>query len=283
MLIALFADIHGNLPALEAVLKEARALKPDLLLSLGDQVNLGPASVDVLSLLRAEQAQCLHGNHERYILECMDGKRDYDAVNFASVRFLASRLKRSEITFPMTAEYGGIAFCHALPTDDRFPLHRAEALERLEAVSDTLPARVICGHSHDPRRHVVSGRSVECIGSLGCQDQGIPGMALWATIRIKGKNSTLIPRMVAYDPSPLKAMYLKNGLAGAAPIMSRVCLKQLQKNQTVLIPFLRLCEAIARERNEHAITPAVFSEADERFPWGDGLTTYEFWKQEVSL
>ena len=283
LLIALFADIHGNLPALEAVLKEARALKPDLMLSLGDQVNLGPASEDVLSLLRAENVRCLHGNHERYILECMDGQRAYDAVNFAPVRFLASRVERSAVTFPMTAEFGGITFCHALPNDDRFPLHGVQALKRLEAVANTLPERVICGHSHDMRRHTVFGHSVECIGSLGCQDQGVPGTALWGTIRISGKNSSLIPRVSAYDPSPLKNLYVKSGLSRAAPVMSRVCLSQLLQNRAVILPFLRFCESIALERGEQGITPAAFAEADKRFPWGDGLTTNDFWKQEVFL
>ena len=47
--IALMADIHANLPAAEAVIADIRRKhKPDRIVSLGDQVNLGPAPCDTL-------------------------------------------------------------------------------------------------------------------------------------------------------------------------------------------------------------------------------------------
>lgn len=91
MRIALIADIHGNLPALEAVMRDIRTRrKPDCILSLGDQVNLGPCPKETLALLRAENARCLHGNHERYILSAMRGDPAYAPVNFAAARWNAS-------------------------------------------------------------------------------------------------------------------------------------------------------------------------------------------------
>ena len=56
--IALMADIHANLPAAEAVIADIRRKhKPDRIVSLGDQVNLGPAPRDTLRLLRVEADQ----------------------------------------------------------------------------------------------------------------------------------------------------------------------------------------------------------------------------------
>ena len=73
--IALMADIHANLPAAEAVIADIRRKhKPDRIVSLGDQVNLGPVPCDTLRLLRAEGVTCLHGNHEGYILSVMRGR-----------------------------------------------------------------------------------------------------------------------------------------------------------------------------------------------------------------
>ena len=63
--IALVADIHSNILALEAILKDIRRKhKPDRIISLGDQINLGPAPRETLDLLKQENAICLHGNHE---------------------------------------------------------------------------------------------------------------------------------------------------------------------------------------------------------------------------
>ena len=71
--IALIADIHANLLAAEAVHRRIfiESTEPDRIVSLGDQVNLGPAPRDTLRLLRAEGVTCLHGNHEGYILSAM--------------------------------------------------------------------------------------------------------------------------------------------------------------------------------------------------------------------
>ena len=75
MRIACISDIHGNLPALEAVLADVRAQSPDLTLSLGDQVNFGPQPLQVLQLLVSEGIPCLLGNHEQRVLASARAKK----------------------------------------------------------------------------------------------------------------------------------------------------------------------------------------------------------------
>ena len=75
MRIALIADIHANLPALEAVLRDIRRKhSPDRIISLGDQINLGPCPRETMALLRENGVTCLHGNHERYMLAMRAGE-----------------------------------------------------------------------------------------------------------------------------------------------------------------------------------------------------------------
>ena len=120
--IALMADIHANLPAAEAVIADIRRKhKPDRIVSLGDQVNLGPAPCDTLRLLRAEGVTCLHGNHEGYILSVMRGEPGYAGANFASLRFNADRLTPQEITFEKELTLSGVTLCHAMPGTTVFP------------------------------------------------------------------------------------------------------------------------------------------------------------------
>ena len=62
--IALIADIHANLLAAEAVLSDIHKKHgPDRIISLGDQVNLGPAPRDTLRLLRSENVTCLRSSN----------------------------------------------------------------------------------------------------------------------------------------------------------------------------------------------------------------------------
>lgn len=64
MRIAILADIHGNLPALEAVVEDARHARPDAVYVAGDQINRCPWSNEVMDLLAAEGWPLIAGNHE---------------------------------------------------------------------------------------------------------------------------------------------------------------------------------------------------------------------------
>ena len=64
MRIAILADIHGNLPALEAVVADLRARRPDAVYLAGDQVNRCPWSNEVMDLVAAEGWPMIAGNHE---------------------------------------------------------------------------------------------------------------------------------------------------------------------------------------------------------------------------
>ena len=67
MKIAIFSDIHGNLPAFELMLKDMRCV--DLYISLGDVVNYGPWSNECVQLLESlKNCIKLRGNHEEFFL-----------------------------------------------------------------------------------------------------------------------------------------------------------------------------------------------------------------------
>lgn len=151
--IALVADIHSNILALEAILKDIRKKhKPDRIISLGDQINLGPAPRETLDLLKQENAICLHGNHERYVLSAMRHDPAYAGANFASLEFNVKQLSEEEITFPKSLMIDRVTFCHAMPDEDRFPIDDYnQALSRLQSMQFTQPTHIICGHSHNLR------------------------------------------------------------------------------------------------------------------------------------
>lgn len=67
--IAVMADIHGNLPALEAVVEDMRRVAPDQVIVAGDVINRGPQSKACLDLVREAGWPVLYGNHEDYVLK----------------------------------------------------------------------------------------------------------------------------------------------------------------------------------------------------------------------
>lgn len=221
--IALMADIHANLPAAEAVIADIRRKhKPDRIVSLGDQVNLGPAPCDTLRLLRTESVTCLHGNHEGYILSVMRGEPGYAGANFASLRFNADRLTPQEITFEKELTLSGVTLCHAMPGDDRFPVHNPTlALPRLNAMAFKPGTHIVCGHGHNPMHYRLPNLTLDVVGSVGCMDDGVPGMALYAMLYLSPGRVTLEPCVARYDPSALKPLFIRSGFAEACPISWR--------------------------------------------------------------
>src|SRR6476469_736652 len=92
MRIAVLSDIHGNLPALEAVLA---ALKPyDAIWQLGDIVGYGPQPDEVVARLVDEGATGVRGNHDAAAI----GELDTDSFNDdarAAVEWTADRIQQS--------------------------------------------------------------------------------------------------------------------------------------------------------------------------------------------
>jgi putative phosphoesterase len=72
MKIALFSDIHGNMPALEAVLSDIEEHKPDEIYCLGDLVNFAPWTNEIINLLRERNIPVIMGNHDEGIGNHMD-------------------------------------------------------------------------------------------------------------------------------------------------------------------------------------------------------------------
>ena len=69
MRLAILADIHGNLPALEAVVAELERLQPDHVVVDGDLINAVPYSTEVIDFVRAQSWLVVRGNHEFYYLD----------------------------------------------------------------------------------------------------------------------------------------------------------------------------------------------------------------------
>jgi predicted phosphodiesterase len=116
MRIAVIADIHGNLPALEAVLADIKGRDVDRTINLGDCVS-GPLwPREVCDLLMARDDLTIRGNHDRWV------SGPDPARMGASDRYAFSRLNQNHRSWlgalPTADAEHGILACHGTPTDD---------------------------------------------------------------------------------------------------------------------------------------------------------------------
>jgi putative phosphoesterase len=190
MRVAAIYDIHGNLPALEAVLHDIRQAEVDRVVVGGD-VFPGPMPRETLACLLDLEipTQFIQGNGDRAVLERMEGS-DLDTLPEPAreaIRWVARQLgpahQRLLASWPKTLRIeirglGEVLFCHATPRNDTEMFTRQTPEDRLLPVFEGLDVPlVVCGHTHMQFDRVIGGIRVVNAGSVG-MPFGEPG-AYW--------------------------------------------------------------------------------------------------------
>ena len=178
MRIALVSDIHGNLPALEAVVADIQRRGADEIVCLGDNISGPLLPRETAQYLMASGWTILAGNHERQVLAYESGKGGqsdgYAYSQLTSVEFAWLRSLQPQLM--LNAE---VILCHGTPRSDCEHLLEsvrdgrlsvASLAEITERIGDVLAPVVACGHSHVPRSvRLPSGSLCVNPGSVGVQ------------------------------------------------------------------------------------------------------------------
>lgn len=232
MRIAAVSDIHGNLPALKAVLADVARRGADLVVNLGDILSGPLLPAETADFLVPLDLPTIRGNHERQVLtharERM-GPSDAYAADHITGRHRAW-LEGLPATMWLADD---VFLCHGAPAGDLIyfleevdpdgAVHPASP-EQVEARAGDCPARLIlCGHTHTPRvARLNDGRLVVNPGSVGLQayfddnpvghkvEIGSPE-ARYAIIEKTGAGWQAELVAVAYDFEPMAALADANG------------------------------------------------------------------------
>lgn len=231
MRIAILSDIHGNLPALEAVLEDTRRRGVTRIVNLGDSLSGPLLPLETARFLMAQDWVQLAGNHERQLLEFAEkggGASDAHAHAqltpdvFAWMRSLAhARALDAEVFL-----------CHGTPRSDvEGFLDSIEGDRTRPATAEELAARcaldaprvIACGHTHIARvTQSARGQLLVNSGSVGlqayeddhphrhCVENG-DAYARYATIEQRGGKWHAQIHPVPYDFEPMARLAQKNG------------------------------------------------------------------------
>lgn len=182
MRIAVLADIHGNLPALDAVLRDVDRQGVDLIVLNGDIAD-GPMPAQTLERLAAlgDRAVWVRGNSDRWLVDAFDGNFVIPGLDTSPsadwFEWCAGKLDRAHRDLldglPLTVTLdvdglGPVAFCHASARDDNeYILVDSPIRHFREAFADLRAQTVVVGHTHMPFDRLADGRRVINPGSVG--------------------------------------------------------------------------------------------------------------------
>lgn len=151
--IGIFSDIHGNLPALEAVLEALEQEDCDALICCGDVVGYGAFPNECCEVLREREIPTIVGNHDHAAL----GQTDisyFNEIAKAAIKWTRDTLTPENATWleslPFTYEYNGLYFAHSSPESPKewkYVLTMGEARVNFRHFDQRA---CFIGHSHQP-------------------------------------------------------------------------------------------------------------------------------------
>lgn len=189
--VAVLSDIHGVLPALDAVLAELENIPVDGIVVTGD-IASGPQPTQVIDRLLelGKRVVWVRGNADRELVDLVQGR---DAIHADDISIWAARqllpahvALLDSLPHPVVLEIEGfdsVMFCHGTPRDENEIVLVDTGLERWTEVLSEVPSSVttvVSGHTHMPFSRIARGRLIVNPGSVGLP-YGRPG-AHWAIL-----------------------------------------------------------------------------------------------------
>ncbi len=227
MRVALIADIHGNLAALEAVLAAPERDRPDRVVCLGDVASTGPQPRETVERLRALGCPVVMGNADDELLHpetiALDQSGDEQARRIAELdRWCAAQLTPADreylAAFRPTVELslgGGATLlcCHGSPRSYNDSIRADTPVDELERLLAGVAATVVAGrHTHQQflRRH--GGVTVINPGSVGLN----PPWAEYALVGWERGELSVEFRRLPLDGAAVARAALESGMPHAA-------------------------------------------------------------------
>lgn len=225
MRIALFSDIHGNLPALQAVFEDIVSHQPDVMYCLGDLVNFAPWTNETVDFLRYRTISVVQGNHDKAIgLHQESFKFSFHnetekeaglqaiAVTNAVITddnraYLNSLPQTISIDFVKDEQKIRMVLTHASPTDINRYIQYEYPEKDILSIMDNVGADIlIMGHTHKPYHKLLDVGSADeklykhviNVGSVGKPKDGNSNPC-WCLVELDNHSNVSAPESIKVD------------------------------------------------------------------------------------
>ena len=230
MRVLLISDIHANLPALEAVLKEAKKIGFDEIWCAGDIVGYYPWPNEVAQWVRENVNRCVMGNHDAIVAGLVSPEY-FSSAAYEAILWTLKELDEENRAFisslPLYEEIESTFLVHDTPLEPMSMYYILSPQEALEVFRNTPYGKIIYGHTHIPVLYGYNGRELKVIsnldgykleegfrymlnpGSVGQPRDGVPlaSFVVWDTDK-----GLLFHKRVDFDKEKVLKEVVKKGL-----------------------------------------------------------------------
>lgn len=247
--IAVLADIHGNAPALEAVIADVRRLAPDEVLVGGDLVGRGPQGSIVVQVISELGWRSVRGNHEDYLVTLRRQgvpEEGIDREHWAAARWMADELGERELgliaslPFSLTSNRASeVHLVHGSPRSNSEGLGPWSTDQQLEDHLNAIGGGVlVCGHTHRPLQRQLRSGLVVNVGAVGLpfnRDR----RSQYVVLHSDDEGWQVEFRRIDYDLKRILAVYESSGFLRAGGVTAQLLKLELEHAAPFLVPFLK--------------------------------------------
>jgi len=243
MRLAFVADIHGNLPALEAVLLDLQQQRPDAVYLVGDQVNRCPWNNEVIEIVTELAWPAIAGNHDLIVgaINTPQNRPPFtDQARFPTLWWTQAQLTEANLArlrqWPteLQIDFAGlpaIRLIHGIPGNafvGILPEDREEKIRTL--LTGVAESVVVCGHVHRPLQRMVDQWQVLNGGSVGIPYNSDPRAQY---LLLDGVAQQWVPtfRQVDYDHNVIPEAFITSGMHAAVGAIAELHLRTVMSGE----------------------------------------------------
>jgi predicted phosphodiesterase len=193
--LGLLYDVHGNLPALEAVLADAEAAGAERYLLGGDYALFGAWPRETVERLRELEAEWIRGNGERWTASPEDAPDQVQPAIARCRELLGEELVRELAELPETLSRDDTLYCHGSPGSDVVSFFPEPADDEADLLRGVEAPRLVFGHTHLAFQRRAGEIELVNPGSVGMPFDGDPR----AAYGLVGNGGEVELRRVSYD------------------------------------------------------------------------------------
>lgn len=246
--LAVLADIHGNLPALEAVMTDMQRFDVQQVIVAGDTVNWGPFSRETLEIVTQRNWAVVRGNNEFYALDYKTMRAPAHWADFTlppilreqlgedGIGLLACQPDSLSLRFPDAPPLRIVHGIPGNPWQTIFPQTAASVITTwLESVAEST---VVCAHSHIALERQVGRWHIFNPGSVGVPLDGDSSASYMIIERAEDGWQLHAHRRIHYDMQPIFAAFARMGFAERGGNVARLAIEEFRSARLQVYPYL---------------------------------------------
>lgn len=275
MRIAILADIHGNFPALQAVLNDIHGQQVDEIILAGDMINVAPFPREVLDTAYHHKWRMIRGNHEGYMLDCADPTcANYPPPDlWRSMYWTYNQLISEDIELfrqlPEEIVVDNLVIMHGIPGKLNISPVPATPLAILDKwYGQVEQDYIVTAHTHIPFITQWNNKTLVNPGSVGVSFDGITSASYMIATQ-ESRDWRFEHRRVAYDVNLVEHAAETRGYL-ATDVFAKVSIRQIRDARPMMYSLLQQIDSLQKDQGlslGEAITSADITQVQPSYDY----------------